>query len=1031
MHKIFLIVFSTTLLLQATQVSAQNGLMPSKANPFSALRFRFIGPDGNRAIAVTGEPGNPMVSYVGAASGGIFKTEDAGIHWKPIFDEMDNAAIGALAVSETNPKHVWAGTGETFLIRPAHPSGNGVYKSTDAGKTWKNMGLKETVRISRVIVSPTDSNTVYVAALGHAHGPQQERGVYKTIDGGISWKRILFVDENTGCSDLSINPKNPDNLVAAMWQVDIKTWNLNSGGSGSGFYKTTDGGKTWHQMNNGLPGGAKHPVGKTSIDIAASNPNTIYALVEDKAPGLYKSIDGGDSWKLLLQNHSLAQRAPYYTRLRVSSQDENKLYTISVTIMESTDGGKTFNGNGNYNPGGDNHDIWFDPKDANRIMVAHDGCMNMSFNGGKTWNNINLPIAQMYHVAVDDMVPYHVMGNRQDGYSYRTAAISMQGSIPLGLWGSVGGCESGFAQPDPFDNNIIWSGCYDGGLDVTDVRTGLSHDVRPWPDAGYGWAPADMKYRWHWNFPMTLSKHERGAVYVGSQYVHKTIDGGKSWKIISPDLTTNDKSHQQKSGGIVSDNLMTFDGCTLFAITESPLKKGMIWVGTNDGQIQLTMNDGGSWTNLTANLPNLPAWGTISNIDASNFDAGTAYVSVHFQQLGNFKPYIYKTTDFGKHWQEIGKNIPASNSAFVHFIKEDPAQKGLLFAATDNALYMTATDGAEWIQLKNNLPPAPVSHIAIQKNFRDLVVSTYGRGLYILDDITPIREWSKDLVKNKNNLYPLRNAYRFNMVSGIHTEGGSMSTGENPPYGASINYFLADTMKTSPMIYVLSSNGDTIKAITGTNQKGINRVWWNLAHEDLKMPQLKTKPLGRDFVKLDSTGSRYMYVPDLDIGPGLEAIRVPIGIYQVILKVGGQTLLQNLKVLQDPNARSTIADINAQYAFGKELHQQINKSLKLIAAIEIERAALLKTNYENDIVAERKLFNIESKLFDVNQTGARWDDFRNPARITEKMLAISKESQTYGADFAPTSQQLKMFQQLKSELQQVTIEYAQWKKRIH
>lgn len=486
---------------------------------------------------------------------------------------MDNSSIGALAVSMSDPKQVWAGTGETFIIRPAHANGNGVYKSVDGGKTWKNMGLKETVRISRVLIHPTNPNIVYVAALGHTGGPQQERGVFKTIDGGLTWKRILFVDENTGCSDLVLNFTNPDEIFAGMWQVEMKTWNLKSGGPGSGFYKTTDGGKTWKKMENGLPSGPNHIIGKTSIDIAQSNPSTVYALVEDKSPALYKSTDGGESWKIMFQSHSLAQRGPYYTRLRVSSQDENKLYTISVTIMESKDGGKTFNGHGTYNPGGDNHDIWFDPKDANRIMVAHDGCMNMTFNGGKTWRNINLPIAQMYHVAVDNAVPYNIMGNRQDGSSYHTAAISMQGYIPIGQWRQVGGCESGFAQADPFDNTIIWSGCYDGGLDVTDTKTGLSHDVRVWPETAYGWAPADVKFRWHWNFPMTLSVHERGAVYVGSQFLHKTTNKGMSWKIISPDLTTNDKSHQQSSGGINADNLMTFDGATLFAIAESPLKK--------------------------------------------------------------------------------------------------------------------------------------------------------------------------------------------------------------------------------------------------------------------------------------------------------------------------------------------------------------------------------------------------------------------------------------------------------------------------
>jgi hypothetical protein len=992
---------------------------------FSALPFRFIGPDGNRAIAVVGEPGNPMVSYVGAASGGIFKTTDAGVHWKPIFDKMDNSSIGALAIAASNPQQIWAGTGETFVIRPAHANGNGMYKSSDGGKTWQNKGLKETVLISKVIVDPTDTNIVYVAAMGHMHGPQQDRGVYKTINGGESWERILFVDENTGCIDLSLNSKDPKNLVAAMWQVDIKTWNLNSGGPGSGFYKTNDGGKTWQLMQNGLPGGVNHPVGKTSIDFAQSNPSTIYALVEDKVPGLYKSTDGGEHWKLMYEGHSMAQRAPYYTRVRVSSQDENKLYTICVTIMESKDGGKSFNGEGSYEPGGDNHDIWFDPKDAKRMMVAHDGCLNMSFNAGQTWNNINLPIAQMYHVAVDNAIPYHVMGNRQDGYSYRTAAISMQGSIPLGLWEGVGGCESGFAQPDPFDNNIVWSGCYDGGLDVTDVRTGYSHDVRPWPEAGYGWAPADMKYRWHWNYPMALSKHQKGVVYVGSQYVHKTSNKGMSWTIISPDLTTNDKTHQQNSGGMNSDNLMTFDGCTLYVIAESPVKQGVLWTGSNDGQIQVTQDEGKTWTNVTANIKGIAPWGTIRSIDPSNFDAGTVYISISYQQLGDFKPYIFKTSNYGKTWKAIGAGIPASNSSFVHSIKEDPSQKGLLYAGTDNGLYISPDDGASWVQLKNNLPPAPIYYIAIQKNFRDLVLATYGRGFYILDDLTPIRSWSQGQF-NQNKLLAPKQAYRFNYKTGIHS-ASSLVTGSNPPYGASINYYLADSVKENPSIIILNQKGDTIQTIAGNKTKGLHRAWWNLAHTSIELPALKTIPDQKNYLHLDSNGNRKMFIYDLNIGPGLEPIRVPPGVYTVVLKIGSNLQKQSLNVLNDPNLNSNIAAIEAQYALGKQLLNSINTCLSLIKRMEINRAKCLKINTDQSNAQEQMIYNLEKQLFDVHLTGARMDIFRNPARILERLLSISTESQTQGADYAPTTQQKLVYQALNSQLKKVEAAYLQLK----
>jgi hypothetical protein len=625
----------------------------------------------------------------------------------------------------------------------------------------------------------------------------------------------------------------------------------------------------------------------------------------------------------------------------------------------------------------------------------------------------------MYHVAVDNAVPYNIMGNRQDGSSYHTAAISMQGSIPIASWRQVGGCESGFAQPDPFDNSIVWSGCYDGGLDITDTKTGYSHDVRVWPETAYGWAPADVKFRWHWNFPMTLSVHERGAVYVGSQFVHKTTNKGMSWKIISPDLTTNDKSHQQSSGGINADNLMTFDGSTLYAIAESPLKKGLLWTGSNDGLVQITKDDGLHWENITPKNIGLPTWGTISNIDASSFDPSVAYVSIHFQQLGDFKPYIFKVSDYGKKWVNIGLNIPSSNNSFVHFVKEDPAQKGLLFAGTDNGLYVSPNDGKQWIHLKNNLPPAPVYHLAIQKNFRDLAIATYGRGFYILDDITPLREWSKNLQQVSTGLFSLRNAYRFNMQNAYHSDGRSFVTGANPPYGASINYYLSDTAAEKPTIFILSPEGDKIQTITGTNNKGFNRVWWNLAHDDIKLATLKTKPPGKSFVPLDSTGSRSIYIVDLDIGPGLEPPRVVPGVYTVLLQVGKQNFKQSLTVLKDPNANSSVEDIKAQYQFGKKLYKQIKDCMLFIEAMEVKRASLLKENSPSAIELEKRIFELEGKLFDVYQTGSRWDGFRNPSQLLENFLALAKESQTYGADYPPTSQQLEAYDMFSKKFEQI------------
>jgi len=993
---------------------------------FRQLHFRFIGPDGNRAIAVAGVPGDRNVAYVGAASGGIFKTEDAGITWRPIFDSADNSSVGALAIAPSDPRQVWAGTGETFLIRPAEAMGNGVYKSADGGRSWTNMGLQATGRISRVIVDPNDANVVYVAALGNTHAPQQERGIYKTTDGGKTWERVFFVNEYTGCSDLSIDPQHPNTLYAAMWQITFNTWRLNSGGPGSGIFKTTDGGKTWTRLSNGLPGGESHPVGKTSVDVSYKNPNIVYALMEDKDPGLYRSEDAGVSWKKMFTSHSMAQRASYYTRVRVSTGDANNVFTICVTVMESKDGGKSFNGNGengDYRPGGDTHDMWFDPKDPTRAMVAHDGCMNMTYNGGKTWQNVNLPIAQMYHVAVDNQVPYFVYGNKQDGSSYRGPSNSLQGGIPTSLWTTVGGCESGFAQPDPEDNSIIWSGCYDGGLDRTDLRTGHVRDVRAWPEAGYGYPPAEMKYRWHWNYPMTISRHNHNKVYIGSQYVHVTTNEGQTWTVISPDLTTNDKSHQQSSGGVSTDNLFTFDGCTLYVIAESPLQEGLLWTGSNDGFVQVTRDDGKHWENVTANIPGLPKWSTIRAIDPSNFDAGTCYISVDGQFIGDFNPYIYKTTDYGHHWKLISGSFPRSNSSFVHQIKEDPARKGLLWAGTDNGLYFSPDDGGNWVHLKNNLPPVPVYGIAIQSNFRDLVLGTYGRGFYILDDITPIRDFSAKVQSSEAWLFPLRKAYRFRPKLSIHGERGGNS-GQNPPYGADINYYLQNDVKDTVRVLIVDAAGNTIQQIKGSNRRGINRVWWDLGLQPYVLPPLRTRPEDADWVKLDSNGERAMVIYDLDIGPGLPTTKVLPGTYSVVLKVGQSEFRQALEVLRDPHTAGSDEDIKEQYTFGTQIYQSIQSVLHMIDTLEILRSkadsigAKLDNKKQKAKLAawQHQLVEVEGLLHDVNATGARQDIFRNPAQLLERFLTISKESISGGSDFRPTDQHREVYRLLSDRL---------------
>ncbi len=1003
------------------------GQTPS--HPFSDLKFRFIGPDGNRTIAVAGEPGNPNVAYAGAASGGLWKTDDMGFHWRPVFDQTDDSSIGAIALAPSDPKQVWVGTGETFLIRPAHAVGNGVYKSSNGGKSWKKMGLESTFRISRMIVHPTDTNTVYAASLGHAHGPQKERGVYKTTDGGKTWNLVFFLNENTGCSDLSMDPAHPDILYAAMWEVEIKTWNLKSGGASSGIYRTKDGGKTWEPLRNGLESGPAHHVGKTSVDVAFTNPKVVYALIEDTEPRLYRSEDGGDSWKLMQKDHSMGQRAGYYTRLRVSTRNENELYTICVGIKKSIDGGKTFVKDFNqWAPGGDNHDMWFDPKNPERIMCAHDGCVNLSFNGGKTWKNVNFPIAQMYHIAVDNRIPYWVYSNRQDAWSYRGPSRNLSGwQIPLGLWHGVGGCESGFAQPDPFDNNIVWSGCYDGGLDVFDLTTMHSRDVRVWPQTQIGNAPALAKYRWHWNYPMVLSRHTPGKVWVGSQYVHETTNRGQSWREISPDLTTNDKTHQANSGGMASDNLMTWDGCTLYALAESPVKEGVLWAGSNDGMLSVTQDGGKNWTNVSVNMPGLPKWATIRHIDASWFVPGGCLVAVNAMHNGDFNAYVYRTTDFGKTWSRLNVDLPASNSNVVHQVIEDPDKQGLLWLGTDNGLYFSPDNGQRWIRLKNNLPPVPIYGITVQRNFRDLVIGTYGRGIYILDDVTPIREYSEQIGQSDAYLFSVKPTYRFQKTEAIKSEG-SMVSGQNPPEGADINYFLKAKSRDSVQVLILKNKGEVVQTIKGKNKPGVNRVYWDMRLDDYVLPRLRTKPRDKDWVQLDNDGTRNLFIYDLDIGPGLVAPMVPPGEYTVVLKANGKEYRQPVQLLKDPNTKSTEADIQKQFEQGVRLFTSVNATFKMIDEMEQTRAKLLKMtsdkkNGKAAAALEDKIYQLEGKLFDIHLTGARMDIFRNPPQVLERFLAMSKEGIVSSADSPPTDQQQSVYSITQQQLQDVEKAY--------
>jgi photosystem II stability/assembly factor-like uncharacterized protein len=1014
------------LLLTVVAGAQEGGARPAPA----ALSWRFVGPYGNRAIAVVGEPGNPQVVYLGAASGGVWKTEDGGVEWKPVFDQAIGVdgrkaaqAIGALAISQSDPGTVWAGTGETFIIRPFYPMGDGVYKTTDGGRNWSAMGLAATGHIGRIVIDPKDSNRVFVCSLGQLFKEEPERGVFRTTDGGKSWSHVLNVDAKTGCSDLAMDPQDGNTLVAGMWPVMVYPWKIDSGGPKGGVYITHDGGATWKKaVGHGMPSDPEHPVGKVAVAIAQSDPKRIYALVQDTQPTLYRSDNGGTNWTLVSHDHLMMQRDSYYVRFGVSTTDPDRLYFQSPYYTISLDGGKTLirppGQDGFSSAGGDNHDVWIDPLNSQRIMVANDAGISISLDGSRTFEHIRLPISQVYHVTVDDQIPYNLYGNLQDASSFRGPSNSLGGGGFGGGGGGmvpadfkdVGGCESGFATADPADNNIVWSGCYEGRITRIDMRDGQARDVSVWPDVDDGWAPKDVKYRWHWTIPLTISPFDAKHVYVGSQYVHETKDGGQTWKTISPDLTTNDKSHQGSSGGITRDDLYTFNANIVYSIAESPLKKGLLWVGTNDSQVQLSEDGGGHWTNVSKNISGMAPYGTIWNIEPSKYDAGTAYLTVNLEQMGDYNAYVYKTTDLGKSWTMIAGGIPKSVNSSAHCVIEDPVRKGMLYLGTDDGIYASWDDGGSWKSLNYNMPNAPVYWITVQKRFNDLVVSTYGRGDYIMDDITALRDMDKAQAAKAPMLFKPRDAYRFRSVTARPmVEPGGKIVGQNPAYGADINFYLP-AADPAAIVTITGADGKTIKTLKARAAAGMNRVMWDLRGENGAMPHMLVPPPGEPWVPNGPGG--YHILTGIMIPNTVRGVLVMPGQYTVKVTAGGKTMTAPLTVLADPHTLGTTATLAAGEAFQTKVLGEIAEVSKMIESLEWVRSqvATLEMRYRDDAAQKPildaakaladKAMEIEGKLIDIHLTNGHEDLNRNPAQLYQKLTALYDKSD---ADLGPTA----------------------------
>jgi photosystem II stability/assembly factor-like uncharacterized protein len=1044
---------------------------------YSQAQFRYIGPVGNRATAVAGVPGNSYLYYVGAASGGIFKTTDGGIHWDPVFDSQAVSSIGSLAVAASDPNIVWAGTGESF-IRSHISVGNGIYKSTDAGKTWALMGLEKTGRVSNVLIDPRNPDVVLACALGHAYGPQPDRGVFRTTDGGKNWEKVLFVDENTGCSDMAMDPNNSHILFSGMWQLEIHTWGRTSGGPGSGLFKSTDGGATWKRLEgHGLP---KPPVGRIAVRVAQRDSNRVYALIEtgdgDPLEGkptqsgqLWRSDDGGENWQLVNSDRQIRGRTHYYTREEIAPDNENEVYFFTSAFSRTLDGGHTLT-NMPASPGGDNHEMWIDPTNGDRMAVVNDGGVSISVNRGHTWDHIQLPIAQIYHVTVDDQIPYFVYGNKQDGPSYRGPSNSLQfggfggggggqgGLIPRSVWHPVGGSESGFATPDPVDNNIIWSsgtgsGSVGGAMARFDERNRQAREVEVWPEDVAGATAAEVKYRFNWEFPITISPHDHNRLYVGSQFVHVTTDGGNSWQIISPDLTRNDKSRQGISGGLTPDDIGVEYAGTVFAIAESPKEADTIWAGTNDGLVHITRDGGKTWTNVTKNIPNLLDWGTVSNIEASRYDAGTAYITVDGHQVNNRDPFVYKTADYGRTWTAITNGVPRSMLSYAHCIREDPVREGLLYLGTENALYLSFDDGKNWQPLQSGLPHAPVYWIAVQERFHDLALATYGRGFWILDDLTPLQQLTSDLLASNAHLFAPRDTYRFRPVAQPAGVSSDPTAGHNPLYGAAINFYLKSKLgeKDKASITISDANGKVVRELEcraprtegarrpggtggaggGGNEEaaggppceakpGINRVWWNLRTEPSTEIKLRTSPTYSPDVPLGAEGWR--------AAPAVERISLlaPPGTYTVTLKVGEEKSSEKLNLLKDPHSTGSDADIQAQMQLVSALRNEMDALAASVNQIESVRAQIASLEKQlgtdetskairkaADDLAE-KLTSAEGKVLQLKSTGRGQDDVRYPPMLLQKISYLAAEV-SGSSDFAPTTQQSAVEAELKKQ----------------
>ncbi len=976
---------------------------PTDITRYSSLQYRLIGPfRGGRSAAVTGVPGKPNLFYFGATGGGVWKTTDGGRSWGNISDGYFGGSIGAVEVAQSDPNVIYVGGGEKTL-RGNVSSGYGILKTEDAGKTWVSAGLKNSRHVPRIRIHPKDHNIVYAAVLGNIYIPGQDRGVYKSTDGGITWRRTLFANDQSGAVDLVMDPNNPRIIYASTWRAQRTPYSLSSGGDGSALWKSTDSGETWTEIsgNDGFP---KDTLGIIGVTVSPKNSERVWAIVENKEKGgLYRSDDGGKKWTEVNSERKLRQRAWYYTRIYADTEDAETIYVLNVQYHKSTDGGKTFS---TFDaPHGDHHDLWIAPENSQRMIIGDDGGAQISYDGGTTWSTYyNQPTAQFYRLTTDNAFPYRIYTAQQDNSTIRISHRADGNAITEADWEETAGGESASIAVDPTNNDIVYGGSYGGFLTRVNHDNQTIRGINVWPDNPMGYGAEGMKYRFQWNFPIMFSKHDPKKLYTFSNHVHLSTNEGQSWQLLSEDLTRNDPDKLVSSGGpITQDNTGVEYYCTIFAANESPLKEGLLWVGSDDGLIHISRDGGTNWENVTP--ADMPEWNMINSIEPSAFDEGTCYVAATRYKLGDFQPYLYKTMDYGKTWTKITNGI--NEEHFTRVVREDPAQKGLLYAGTETGMYISFDDGANWKPFQLNLPIVPITDLAVKND--NLIVATQGRSLWIIDDLSVLHQL-KDVPEDAEvQLYKPKDAYR---TKGSAGEEPSKTEGENHPDGVVTHFYLKNlSEKDSVALTYMNMAGDTMASFSRGAKK--------------KKELLEVKKGGNTF-SWDTRGKgaeelegMILWWANLD-----GALAVP-GDYQVHLNVNGASTSSNFSILPDPRAEATVEGMQKQYDFISEVNATVDKahqSIKNIRKINTQLEAFTKQYADHpqtkDLIEKadkmKKSFEeVEKALYQTKNQSSQ-DPLNFPIRLTNKLGHLN--SLVALDDFPPTDQDVAVKEELTTKI---------------